>query len=397
LSYDLHVIAKRRPKAADLQSFLDGEASEIRSSGSLKRGGGVLLEDGLGIFAELDGPVRVEPEDVPPKAAGAIGRSGWLVEISVKPSSDSEWPRELAIHLARATDGVVYDPQLDEVIWPGGWRPRDLKSRVQVIDVVEITWFFAQQGDERKLPVRLLKLLRELCPAALPRRYGEFEPFQHRFEGDVADSAFADFWVAQAASPIGLFFWTTARPCLGATVSVAPSSAGSARDSQPCTRITLTFDGRPFQRDPNFTEAVVRAFIAVVTELDCVYAAACLNRGYILRGNSAFSGGGEAGPVPPKAGWVGLPASPTWLAWFGRPYAELVRTAVTGHVTLEADSGLFLRLGRDPMNADELAAVFPPLPKRLLARRHNQPGRWLPGVGAPSTSQRAEELPKLRD
>lgn len=103
-------------------------------------------------------------------------------------------------------------------------------------------------------------------------------------------------------------------------------------------------------------------------------------------------------PFPPD--WVGLPASPTWLAWFGPPYDDLVRPAVAGSVARASDAGLLVRLGTEPLHADELAAVFPPLPERLLARaEEDAPGRWLPGarysMGAPPPEAPAVEVPPL--
>jgi hypothetical protein len=167
-------------------------------------------------------------------------------------------------------------------------------------------------------------------------------------------------------------------------------------------RLSLSFDGRPFARDPTFTERIVLLFTELAAA-GSLYAAAWVQRGIVLnRGRLSYQANTtETGPMPRADAWVGLPASPTWLAWFGRPYAEAVRSAVAGHITSESDAGIFLRLGAVPMNADQLADLFPPLPVRLLARRREQPGAWLPNAryslvsGAPS--QPAEELLPLVD
>jgi hypothetical protein len=103
--------------------------------------------------------------------------------------------------------------------------------------------------------------------------------------------------------------------------------------------------------------------------------------------------------MPRANRWVGLPAAPTWLAWFGRPYADLVRSAVAQHITAETDGALLLRLGPEPMDPDQLAAVFPPLPLPLIARRINKPPAWEAGVRYTLTSgppsQLAEQIPDL--
>lgn len=402
MSYDLQVIAKRQPRAADLAAFIE-DAEQIRVEGDFKRGASTVMHADDGTIAEVDGPNRIEADDLPDAANGAIGRSGWLVEISVKPSTNASWPQELAIHLARAADGVVYDPQQDAVTWPAGWRPRDVASGQELIDQVDLTWYVRRPPTAEELPKRILAALSALCSEALPKRYGDYEPFQHRFEGERAEDDFAAFWAARMDDWTASFSWTTTRPCFRGSVGMS-SNRKYGPDSQTASvRLSLSFDGRPFARDPAFTERIVRLFTELAREVGSVYAAAWMERGVIVnRGRLSYQANvTETGPMPRADAWVGLPASPTWLAWFGPPYAEAVRSAVAGHVTSETDAGLFLRLGTEPMNADHLADLFPPLPARLLARRREQPATWLAGAryslvsGAPS--QPAEEIPPLGD
>lgn len=120
MSYDLHLYSRCQPRAADLEAFLAMEPS-LTADGRLKRDGYVLLSDTAGVHAEVDGPARAEAEDLPDAANGAIRASGWLVQMSIKPSTDAQWPLAFATHIARATEGVVYDPQEDRVTWPAGF------------------------------------------------------------------------------------------------------------------------------------------------------------------------------------------------------------------------------------------------------------------------------------
>ena len=399
MSYDLHVLSPRRPRPADLEAFLDSSPEAVEAGGRLRAGGSTLLGGG-GVHVEVDGPVRIAPEDVPGAASGAIRRAGWLTALSVKPSGGASWPGELATHLARAAEGVVYDPQRDAVTWPSGWRARAGSEAKEVIDLVELCWYVTRAAPREEAPETLLELLRARSPAALPRRYGDVEPFQHRFVGDGADVEFAAFWRAQSVDPLGMFFWTARRPCFGATVSTTPPARqGRGGELQRRTAVTLRFDSRPLFRDPAAADRIVGLFLDVARALDCPYAAGTLNRGFVAYRNGAWSGGGEVGPLPFGSAWVGLPAAPTWLAWFGRPYAGLVAEAVAGHVAAERPNGLLLRLGDEPAAADALADAFPPLPARLVARAGKGPGRWLAGVrfdmGHPPPSGPAEEIPDV--
>ena len=350
--------------------------------------------------AEVDGPNRMEDEDVPDAAAGAIGASGWLVQISVMPSTTAASPR-VAIHLARATDGVVYDPQQDLVTWPRGFHPRSRETGEVRIEEVALVWFTAWPSDDPALPRRLLgALLGAHAPEALPKRYGPFEPL-HRFEGDHRADDFVERWIETAMEWTAMLSWTTTRPCIGGSAGMSSLRAPErARPGEACVRIGLGFDGRAFARDPAYTERIVDLFRALASGLGCVYAAASVNRGAIAKRSSfSMDHRTESGPLPRADRWVGLPASPTWLAWFGKPYAERVLPSVAGNITSETDGALFMRMGTDPTTADQLADRFPPLPTNLVAHRINQPAEWFPKgsftLSSGPPSQPAEEMPPI--
>jgi hypothetical protein len=400
VSYDLQVIVKREPGAADLAAFLESARGSLESDGTLKRGDLLLLRDKRGTFVEIDGPNRVVAADLPDAAYGAVARTGWLVGVSVKPSADASWPHDLAVHLARVAQGVVYDPQQDAVTWPAGWRALDRRSGSQLINQVGLAWYMRRPEDASDLPRRVLDVLASRCPEAMPVRYGAYEPYQHRRDSEHGTAEFVAFWAAIADDWSSSFSWTAKRPCFDGSVNI--SSLRAYPRGSPCASVhlSMTFDGRPFVRDPAFSERMVGAFTELAASLGSFYAAAWVERGIELRGGrprgTALS---EIGPMPGGDAWVGLPASPTWLAWFGHPYTELVRQAVAAAVTSETDAGLFLRLETQPSDADELADTFPPLPAWLLARRRDQAGLWLPGArfsfldGPPS--QPAEYIPDL--
>ena len=382
VSYDLQVIAKKQPKAAHLDEFLEAADDAPTADGRLARDGHLLLTDADGVAAEVDGPNRMEDEDVPDAAAGAIGASGWLVQISVKPSTDAAWPQELAIHLARATDGVVYDPQQDLVTWPKGFQPRsretgevqDRRGRTRLVH--------ASPSDDPALPGRLLELLgAHAVRRRLPKRYGPFEPLPHRFEGDHRADEFVERWIEVAMEWTAIALLVDDAAChrrIGQHVHA--SGAGTVEAGRGL---------RPHR--PRLRWASLRARPGLYRAYRRPVPGAGFGARVRLRRrlgeprrdrqaqqHLARTTGPRPGPLPRADRWIGLPASPTWLAWFGKPYAELVRPSVAGHITAETDGALFLRMGTEPMNADELADRFPPLPTNLVAHRINQPAAWFP-------------------
>jgi hypothetical protein len=137
VSFDLHVFARRKPRVSQISGLL--EEAQLRQAATGSDGWPRLLVDDAGVHAELDGPVRIRPADLPPAAAGALQREGWTVSISLRDTTSPSWPAGLATTLAEACAGVVWDPQQDAVTWPQGWQPRAVAEREQRIDVIEIT------------------------------------------------------------------------------------------------------------------------------------------------------------------------------------------------------------------------------------------------------------------
>jgi hypothetical protein len=400
VSNDLLIYAKRQPKAADFDAFV-GARDGFSADGRFKRDGYVLLSHAGGVAAEIDGPNRIEADDVADAANGAIGASGWLVQVSVKPSAEATWPMELATHLARSADGVVYDPQEDLVAWPAGFQPRDADTGEERTTEIELGWFTARPSTDGDLPRNFLRVLSHLAPEATPTRYGGYEPLPFRFEGPNAEEDFVDRWIKEASVGRPMIFWNATRPSFGGSAFMPrPDDEPYASGARDVTGITIRFDGRALARDPQVTERIVELFASMARGLDCVFACGSVHRDLVIRrGRDNADYRTEAGPAPFLDRWVGLPAAPSWLAWFGAPYAELVRDAVRDRITQETDGALFLRLGREPMNADELAEIFPPLPLALIARRTNKPAAWEAGVrftfaGGPP-SQPAEVIPEI--
>ena len=401
MSYDLQVYSRRQPKAADLDDFIRTADHPLTSDGRLKRDGPLLLTDADSIYAEVDGPVRAEAEDLPDAANGAIGGSGWLVQLSVKPSADVAWPMELATHLARAADGVVYDPQEDRVTWPAGFQPRDPATGEERFNEVELTWFAGRHDDDATIPRRLLASLVELAPEAVPRRYGGHEPLPFRFEEPTAGDDFVARWQEEARTWGPMLFWTATRPCFGGSAVMSTLlDPDRSRAGRPITRISLSYDGRALARDPWQADRLIGFFVELAASLDCLYAAGSVQRDVIFkRGRASFDARTEGSPLPNADRWMGLPAAPTWLAWFGRPYADFVRSAVAPFVAVEREGGLFVRITEDPADSAGLADLFPPLPTQLIAHRKGKPAAWEPDVRysilAGSPSQPAEIIPDI--
>lgn len=333
----------------------------------------------------VDGPVTVEIEDLPDALAGAVLAPRFLVEISV-PVAATEADRaralKLAKQLAEQGRGAVYDPQEDAVVWPKRRRRSYAAAAVEErIRVVELTWYLAGRECSPDVPAGLLDGLRAACPDALPRRYGDYEPLQHKFE-QGSEHAFVNLWHRlYAEEPWGThLFWNAQSPCFGGSASL-PDRRATSPDGRPvvrvegaarCTTISLHFDGRALHLDPRWCEAVVALLPSMSRRLGAFYAAAHVQRNVIAKRTSVwYDGTSERVPMP-HSWFAGLPPAPTWLAWFGPAYVPHVTAALAGRAEPTPDGTLFFRGGPEPMDTDQLAGHAPPLPPALILRVDQQ-------------------------
>jgi hypothetical protein len=406
VSYDLTIATRTRPKPDSIDAFATAAGAEIRTVGAFKPGSNVLITfgggDGVGgRTIDVDGPAAVEIDDLPDELAGVVPKARWLAEVHVPAGSDAETHAlalRFAIHLARDGDGAVFDPQEDRIAWPSGVTPRARGSTEERIRAIDLEWIVPTS----KLPAdagrRWVEVATERFPPCAPVRFGRYEPPQGRLDRDGVEG-FEALWAEQAADPIGgSFFWTARDGGLSGGVFFAdhrtdfrPARVGSV------TRISASIDARPIHRDPARCEALVAFFAAVADEFGAAVGAVYVTRDVIMRrGRVSYDGQSESGPFPRARWWAGLPALPTWLAWFGEPYRDLLAGFVSAWAVPAPPSGVLARFGPEPMDVDELRGVVPALPPELLARRRD--GSAVdPGVRItfmqPPPSEPAEVIP----
>lgn len=332
----------------------------------------------------IDEPVTVELEDLPDELASAVLAPRFLVEISVPAgatAADRARALKLAKQLAEQGRGAVYDPQEDAVLWPKRRpRVRAPDAREARIRVVELRWYLAGRECSPHVAPALLEVLRAACPEAVPRRYGDCEPFQHTL-GTGGEPAFTDFWGSISAKELGRsIYWKAQPPCFSGSASF-PDRRTAYPSGEPvgipgtrrCTVISLDFDGRALHGDPRWCEAVVALLPLMARRLGAFYATAHVQRNVIAKRSLWYDGDSETVPMP-FSWFAGLPPAPTWLAWFGPAYVPHVAAALAGRAEPTADGALYFRAGSEPMDTDQLEGYFPPLPAVLAFQTRDDPG-----------------------
>lgn len=283
-------------------------------------------------------------------------------------------------------------------------RQEKLRPRMRILGM---QWFLPLRSDTCLSGQEFLALVRHVCPAALPRRFGDCEPFAYELRQQ--ESLFCQAWPGREkdiAWRSGLF-WSTKSPCLSGSMFLAGSEARRGRaQGDPCLRISTTWDLRDNERNARQIERMVEGFAALAEELGAFYAAGFVQRDVVAGRCPGFDNQTEQSPLPRGLLWTGLPHEPTWLSWFGRPYRDLVAHCLPSWAIRERGQGLLVRLGEWPQDRDALAKLALAWPDTLVARPPVAPltqprnvvlndGRVLHVPALPGPMRAARHIPDL--
>jgi len=392
MSYDLEIGTHREPTRRHVEEWAAGKDLTVEAEGD-DRSLVVSSASGRGdgyLFA-LGGPFAAEPDDFADEVAAACLAPRWMMTMEVPysvPKRAIGLARSLARHLAETNEGAAFDPQEDSLVWPRGKRTRVAPRRTEEgTSRVRLQWCLPADR-WAQAPEILLRLVGRRCPEALPRRYGRWEPLQHRFDTDDPE-AFVRF-VLDGEDGDG--FWFAARPSFGGSWS-APHADQHVKPEDEPVRIAyvgMDFDGRVLEQDARWRESVVDLFVAAASELGAFFAASQVEPGWTVTTNNRLY---ATAKTMRQSGerflrgrlWQGLPPVPMWLSWFGGPYRELVAPHLTDEAFAQATKSVkptaFRRLlGR---RQDSGIAVKPRVesrPNGLFVRLSDEP-RPVGGLG----------------
>lgn len=368
VSYDLHVFGRAEAPEAVMSSVLQLFAHVLAKQGASvpdARTGGLL---------SVDGPLRVEREDVPDEVLDRVLAPTVVFQLSAGGGYPPAAARRLAKALAAALEGAVYDCQDDAVTWPrartGHRRAEPVRPVDGLIDGLHLSWYFRPVDLPDAFEQQLLDHLRRSLPEAVPQRYDGIEPPQHRLDRD-GDAHFTAF----AARRDGVF-WTARRPVVGGSYHrlLAVHGPRSRGRQVGVLELDLLLDGID---TPAWRDELRHALVDVAGLCHAFYAQAAVGYGY--RGKDLSSDGDTRHPAPLATGygWQGLPDHPVWLAWFGNLYRPLVEPQLGAQLPLVVTD-------EHPRRAERL-----PLPSAMQV---TQPYRIVPGQTASVVPPELQQL-----
>ena len=364
MSLDLQVFGSSKLLPAEFVAIctgiegmrLVGDTSTTPNQFVLER----LLRGKYDYVATIDGPLAVEPEDLPDvvssRTVGVTVTYQLVVEGSAAPSF--KIASRVAAEMAASIRGVVYDPQLDDVTWPKGGTRAFRPPAATTVDSVEYRWYVRREDMAPEIGRRAFEVIRRLLPEALPRRFGGYEPLQFKLDVGGPD-AFFDQWRRES-----YLFWKGNRPCFGGHTSGLSDDLEYPQLPHPVGSVSLTFDSRAFD-DERWRLDLVTLFCTMIAETASFCAVAEVTRNLRFAGGSTSHGPDTEARFASiiRGEWQGLPPDPPWLIWTGSLYESSVGPHLDGSAT-RVNDGLLLRLSEHPTIPDS-----PPTATRRFFRR----------------------------
>ncbi len=262
-------------------------------------------------------------------------------------------------------------------MWPRAVRRYAAPDTQERIQVVSLEWLLPHSRRGPETALAILRIARKHCPAALPRRFGEFEPLQGRLDRD-GDDGFAAAWATADASYAPLLFWKATAPCFGGS----GSPVGLRPQPQRPVIIDISFDSRAL-KDSTWREATARFFDAMANELEAFAGAALIETNWLAeRGRLWSDRQTGTASLHVNGEWKGWRQVPAWLLWFGPPYQARLVGALAGLTVHYRSRGVLLRTADAPGAAE---SSWPRLPEEICARQGGgrwAPAQWLPRIEA---------------
>ncbi|MBN2176066.1 MAG: hypothetical protein JW722_00235 [Demequinaceae bacterium] len=313
----------------------------------------------------LEGPFLVEPEDIPEEVTARLLGASHLLTVSIHVSSETaiNLGHEFARRLARAFDGAVHDTTTDEIWARGAHRVAPKPTRGDRISLVSVYWHTLAENVDTFMVDSYLNACRRYLPEALPKRYGGFEPLQHKLS-DTGDDGLKSAWKTES---LWLMFAASA-PCIWGSFSANP-----AVWPQPVWSLHLDLQADPLS-EPSWREGLRGLFVTFADELKCFFASAEVTRNHIWNGRSTASDGLEENLIytARNGRWHGLKPHPTWWAYYGSDYRALVEGHLDPARIQSTEFGLFHEWTDEPTDRDTLIRMASPRP--TFRRRDS----WLP-------------------
>ncbi len=365
MSYDIEVYGRSRVDPARLQELASTSGYHVENVQSTTSEVVVTGSDSRYAFV-FSGPFSIDIEDVPDMFRAEFREGQVLYRITIENGGSSPFEvMAFANALANEVDGRVVDLQADGELSSGGAASAS-HDHVGIDGVgryLHLEWYFQSDGQSLSLPSEYVHAAEGLLPAALPTRFGTFQPLSERYSRS-GETGLAQYYEVECE-------WSRLI-IKGSGLLVRGNMPEWARSY--VKDFSLVFDVTSAQFDP---ERIERFFTDIADRTDSFFACAELNDSRIF----------TSVPSDPAGGWPGLPRVPQWMTWYSSEYAQLVTPHLKGR-TRQTNNGLLHKWTDVPETEREISS--------RLSRRPWLPEKFLPQQKDPERELRATANARVR-
>lgn len=393
MSLDFEIFVRKKVSTDRLKQFVSSQKMTLSiddtETNTQTSSVYVLKDEAIVQLMFLYGPSPVDTRTVPYQVASVPLKFNWNFQISLSTTcSDEELQLAMSLcqFVAHEGQGVAFDPQEGRIIFPQADATIPSKKRIpQRVNIITLLWLLKFDSQKIASPDAVLRAMNDF-PITLPKRFGLSN--DGRLHKGTTEQ-FISSWITNVY-PRNPVIWTGQPPLIEAEVVFGSEEKKRPifdwelrfEDLEPIHRIEMTFNSKAFEGDEESSKRLVEFFKNMVVNLEPFYAAGYVSRNWLLSGSELMDEIGISENYNLRLGnlWLGIPARPTWLAWFGNPYLEILQS-ITSRLVKRSSSGIFIQIGNLPQNRDEVAIEFPVLPGELLQKElpitPAEPGRDL--------------------
>jgi hypothetical protein len=265
---------------------------------------------------------RVLAEDVPDDVARMLPGIAFRTELNLSPIdaglSAKRFLERAAIAIAKASHGVVFDPQTDTCTSPRGLRRFVSLGSEDDASLLTLTWWFVDgplaDGEDFG---GLVDVLASRLPEALPRRYGLYEPPQHIY----AETGRAHFLSFLRDEVRNFVVWSPHAPVARVHLGI-PDKIGGSRFGFRSARFEIQIDVEMLAQ-PGWARVLRDAWREISHTVRPIYGDVRTLSGY-KRNRGRYSIGQQTENHPVCSWWwAGIPRGPVHAAVVGEPYLAL--------------------------------------------------------------------------
>lgn len=398
MSFDYIVITRNAVNKSALKGFIDRYSNVSFDEIPTRDAPAYELTQGELLVCSIVGPLEIDEDDIPSELVQHLADKEplFLYQINapyVSIDKDPNFPRDLCSFIAQCGDGAAFDEQEGDVFFISQIKKRSqitTNRKERTVDLLELTFLYTPSQVSENTIHALLETFKRILPEALPVRFGDYEPFQGKVSNDNFEP-FITFWNEQLNSPFGgSFNWTAHPPCFGGHLSVPnprPLSPHIPSHYQKRTVLDIRIDATSVA--DTFDEwdgRIETLFLTLSNEFNSFYAAVCLKKSWIARGQNLYWAGKQTEPGYSVQGggaegtWPGLPHDPSWMTWFGPAYSKLLKDHLkeSAYIKETGLDGTFIRMTDRPLPRADLKNIYPRMPKELMT-----PASIIPDLSAP--------------